>query len=237
MNGKGEIKITTHQEGDWVVVDLEDNGPGIPEEIRDEIFSPFFTTKPVGKGTGLGLNISYKIIEKHSGEVKVFSKPGKTRFQVSLPVDFNKIDSGNSAQVNSYSSDDVKLRRILETTKSVAVVGISDKEDQANHSVPRYLQTQGYKIFPVNPRLEEVLGEKSYPDLISFPEEVDVVEIFRRSEAVPEIVDQAIQIGAKVVWMQEGIVNEAAADTALEAGLEVVMDTCMRATHKRIWAK
>ena len=207
------------------------------EEIRDEIFSPFFTTKPVGKGTGLGLNISYKIIEKHSGEVKVFSKPGKTRFQVSLPVDFNKIDSGNSAQVNSYSSDDVKLRRILETTKSVAVVGISDKEDQANHSVPRYLQTQGYKIFPVNPRLEEVLGEKSYPDLISIPEEVDVVEIFRRSEAVPEIVDQAIQIGAKVVWMQEGIVNEAAADAALEAGLEVVMDTCMRATHKRIWAK
>ena len=237
MNGKGEIKITTHQKGDWVVVDLEDNGPGIPEEIRDEIFSPFFTTKPVGKGTGLGLNISYKIIEKHSGEVKVFSKPGKTRFQVSLPVDFNKIDSGNSAQVNSYSSDDVKLRRILETTKSVAVVGISDKEDQANHSVPRYLQTQGYKIFPVNPRLEEVLGEKSYPDLISIPEEVDVVEIFRRSEAVPEIVDQAIQIGAKVVWMQEGIVNEAAADAALEAGLEVVMDTCMRATHKRIWAK
>jgi hypothetical protein len=139
--------------------------------------------------------------------------------------------------MNAYSSDDVKLRRILETTRSVAVVGISDKEDQANHSVPRYLQSQGYKIFPVNPRLEEVLGEKSYPDLLSIPEEVDVVEIFRRSEAVPEIVDQAIQIGAKVVWMQEGIVNEAAADAALEAGLEVVMDTCMRATHKRIWAK
>ena len=91
-------------------------------------------------------------------------------------------------------------------------------------------------MFPVNPRLESVLGEKAYPDLVSIPEEIDVVEIFRRSEVVPEIVDQAIQIGAKVVWMQEGIINEAAAETALEAGLEVVMDTCMRATHKRLWA-
>jgi signal transduction histidine kinase/predicted CoA-binding protein len=236
MNGKGEIKITTRHEGDWVIVDLEDNGPGIPEEIQEEIFSPFFTTKAVGKGTGLGLNISYKIIEKHAGEVKVFSKPGKTRFQVSLPIDFSKADSNNVASSSSISSDDESLRRILETSRNVAVVGISDKEDQANHTVPKYLQSQGYKMFPVNPRLESVLGEKTYPDLVSIPEEIDVVEIFRRSEVVPEIVDQAIQIGAKVVWMQEGIINEAAAETALEAGLEVVMDTCMRATHKRLWA-
>jgi signal transduction histidine kinase/predicted CoA-binding protein len=236
MNGKGEINITTRQEGDWVIVDLEDNGPGIPEEIQEEVFSPFFTTKAVGKGTGLGLNISYKIIEKHAGEVKVFSKPGKTRFQVSLPIDFSKADSSNSAPSNSISNDDEKLRRILESAKKVAVVGISDKEDQANHTVPRYLQSQGYKIFPVNPSLESVLSEKAYPDLVSIPEKVDVVEIFRRSEAVPEIVDQAILIGAKVVWMQEGIINESAAETALDAGLEVVMDTCMRATHKRLWA-
>jgi len=236
MNGKGEIKITTRHEGDWVIVDLEDNGPGIPEEIQEEIFSPFFTTKAVGKGTGLGLNISYKIIEKHAGEVKVFSKPGKTRFQVSLPIDFSKAESNNVASSSSISSDDESLRRILETSRNVAVVGISDKEDQANHTVPKYLQSQGYKMFPVNPRLESVLGEKTYPDLVSIPEEIDVVEIFRRSEVVPEIVDQAIQIGAKVVWMQEGIINEAAAETALEAGLEVVMDTCMRATHKRLWA-
>jgi len=236
MNGKGEINITTRQEGDWVIVDLEDNGPGIPEEIQEEVFSPFFTTKAVGKGTGLGLNISYKIIEKHAGEVKVFSKPGKTRFQVSLPIDFSKADSSNSAPSNSISNDDEKLRRILESAKKVAVVGISDKEDQANHTVPRYLQSQGYKIFPVNPTLDSVLGEKAYPDLVSIPMKIDVVEIFRRSEAVPEIVDQAILIGAKVVWMQEGIINESAAETALDAGLEVVMDTCMRATHKRLWA-
>ena len=236
MNGKGEIRIATRMEGDRVIIDLEDNGPGIPEKIREEIFSPFFTTKAVGKGTGLGLNISYKIIEKHAGEVKVFSKPGKTRFQVSLPIDFSNADSSNLAPSNSASSDDDKLRRILETANKIAVIGISDKVDQANHTVPKYLQSQGYKIFPVNPSLESVLGEKAYPDLVSIPEPVDVVEIFRRSEAIPEIVDQAILIGAKVVWMQEGIINEAAAETALEAGLEVVMDTCMRATHKRLWA-
>ena len=236
MNGKGEIKITTRLNGDWVIVDLEDNGPGIPEDIQEKIFSPFFTTKAVGKGTGLGLNISYKIIEKHSGEVKVYSKPGKTRFEVSLPIDFSKADHNNSNPSNTIMDDDSKLRRILETSKNIAVVGISDKVDQANHTVPKYLQSQGYKIFPVNPSLESVLGEKVYPDLRSIPEPIDVVEIFRRSEAVPEIVDQAIEIDAKVVWMQEGIINQPAAETALEAGLEVVMDTCMRATHKRLWA-
>lgn len=235
MNGKGEIKITTRQNGDWVIVDLEDNGPGIPDDIQEEIFSPFFTTKAVGKGTGLGLNISYKIIEKHSGEVKVFSKPGKTRFQVSLPIDFSKAESSDLDPTNSISNNDIKLRHILESAKNVAVVGISDKEEQANHTVPKYLQSQGYKIYPVNPTLESVLDEKVYPDLLSIPDTIDIVEIFRRSEAIPEIVDQAIQIGAKVIWMQEGIINETAAAAALEAGLEVVMDTCMRATHKRLW--
>ena len=84
--------------------------------------------------------------------------------------------------------------------------------------------------------LQEILREKSYPDLLSVPEQIDVVEIFRRNEAVPEIIDQAIEIGAKVVWMQEGVINEAAAETAREAGLKVVMDTCMRASHKRLIA-
>ncbi len=235
MNGKGEIAIKTHQNGDWVVVNIEDNGPGIPEDIQEKIFSPFFTTKAVGKGTGLGLNISYKIIEKHGGEVKVFSKPGKTRFQVSLPIDFSKSGKDGGSSPMTVTKDDKDLRRILETVNSVAVVGISDKEDQPNHSVPKYLQSKGYKIYPVNPRLDSVLGEKAYPDLVSIPDPIDVVEIFRRSEAVPEIVDQAIQIGAKYIWMQEGIINESAAETALDAGLEVVMDTCMRATHKRLW--
>lgn len=234
MDGHGEINIKTTLDGDWVIVDLEDNGPGIPEDIQEKIFSPFFTTKAVGKGTGLGLNISYNIVQKHQGEIKVYSKPGKTRFQISLPIDFNKVKTGASPMSNSYDASDEKLGQILDMAKTIAVVGISDKKDQNNHTVPAYLKAQGYKIVPVNPRLEEVLGEKAYPDLLSVPEKVDVVEIFRRSEAVPEIVDQAIQIGAKVIWMQVGVINEAAAETAREAGLEVVMDTCMRATHKRL---
>jgi predicted CoA-binding protein/two-component sensor histidine kinase len=236
MNGQGEIIIKTRKDGEWVIVELEDNGPGIPADIQEKIFSPFFTTKAVGKGTGLGLNISYKIIEKHSGDVKVFSKPGKTRFQVSLPIDFQQVQFGDAPLSDSTTSDD-KLRQILESIKTLAVVGISDKLDQVNHTVPKYLQSQGYKIIPINPSLKEVLGEKAYPDLLSVKEPIDVVEIFRRNEAVPEIVDQAIEIGAKVVWMQEGVINEFAADIAREAGLDVVMDTCMRATHKRLLAE
>lgn len=237
MNGKGEIGIKTHQNGEWITVEIADNGPGMPEDIQEKIFSPFFTTKAVGKGTGLGLNISYKIIEKHSGEIKVYSKPGKTKFLVNLPIDFQQVKLGSTPAMNSNNTNDDKLRSILESTKTIAVVGISDKSDQVNHTVPQYLQSQGYKIIPVNPALDEVLGENAYPDLLSIEEPVDVVEVFRRNEAVPEIVDQAIEIGAKVVWMQEGVINEYAAETAREAGLEVVMDTCMRATHKRLWAK
>jgi hypothetical protein len=219
-----------------VIVELVDNGPGIPEDIQREIFSPFFTTKAVGKGTGLGLNISYNNVQKHAGEIKVFSKPGKTRFQICLPVDFKKVELGTMPLSNSIETSDEELNEILESTKTVAVVGISNKPEQPNHSVPAYLQSQGYRIIPVNPMLQEVLGEKSYPDLLSVPEHIDVVEVFRRNEAVPEIVDQAIEVGAKVVWMQEGVINEVAAETAREAGLEVVMDTCMRATHKRLRA-
>jgi predicted CoA-binding protein len=234
MDGKGQITLRTQQQGDWIVVEIEDTGPGIPEEIQSKIFSPFFTTKPVGKGTGLGLNISYKIIQKHGGEIKVFSQPGKTRFQVCLPVNFESVQSGSTVLSSIPTPGNEELIAILDSVKNIAVVGMSAHEDQPNYTVPAYLKEQGYRIIPVNPNVEEVLDAKSYPDLISVPDPVDLVLVFRRSEAVPEVVDQAIEKGAKVVWMQEGIVNEAAAQKALDAGLEVVMNTCMRATHKRL---
>ena len=237
MEGQGEIILRTRSAGDWITVEIEDNGAGIPEEVQNNIFSPFFTTKPVGKGTGLGLNISYNIIQKHNGEIKVFSNPGKTRFVINLPVDFGKVKSESTPITVMQMTTDEKLQEILKNTRTIAVVGITEHKDLPSYSVPAYLQSQGYRIIPVNPNLEQVLGEKAYPDLISVPDPVDVALIFRRSEAVPPIVDQAIEIGAKVVWMQEGIVNESAANIAREAGLDVVMDTCMRATHKRLMVK
>ena len=130
--------------------------------------------------------------------------------------------------------DDDQMRRILESAKTIAVVGMSSRPERPSNSVPAYLQAHGYRIIPVNPNLDQALGEQAYPDLLSVPEPVDVVEIFRRSEDVRPIVEQAIQAGAKVIWMQEGIVNEEAADLARRAGLDVVMDACMRATHKRL---
>jgi hypothetical protein len=114
---------------------------------------------------------------------------------------------------------------IIKGSHSVAMVGLSSNPERASHRVASYLQSRGYRVIPVNPREREVLGERAYPDLTSIPEKVDVVDIFRRSEDVPPIVDEAIRIGAKAVWMQEGIVNEAAASRAREAGLAVVMDT------------
>jgi hypothetical protein len=124
-------------------------------------------------------------------------------------------------------------RRILQAAKTLAVVGLSRHEHRPGYYVPAYMQSAGYRVIPVNPNLEEALGEKAYPDLLSIPEPVDVVVIFRRSEDVPPVVEQAIQIGAKVIWMQLGIVNKAAAERARAAGLEVVMDSCIKIDHQR----
>jgi len=124
--------------------------------------------------------------------------------------------------------------RILRERRTVAVVGISADEEKASYRVARYLKEHGYRIIPINPREKEVLGERCYPDLCSVPEQIEVVDVFRRPRFVPRIVAEAMYAGAKVVWMQEGIVHEAAARRAREAGMEVVMDRCMMKEHKRL---
>lgn len=123
---------------------------------------------------------------------------------------------------------------ILRKYKRIAVVGLSSDETQPSLGVAQYLQEHGYDITPVNPHETEVLGKRAYPDLKSLPERPEVVQVFRRPEFVGEVVDEAIDIGADVVWMQLGIVNEEAAQRAREAGLEVVMDRCMRTEHRRM---
>ena len=123
---------------------------------------------------------------------------------------------------------------VLRKYRTVAVVGISPRDDRPSYRVARYLQEQGYRIIPVNPRETEVLGEPCYPDLCSVPEAVEVVDVFRRARLVPRLVAEALYVGAKVVWMQEGIVHEAAARRARAAGLEVVMDRCMMVEHRKL---
>lgn len=129
---------------------------------------------------------------------------------------------------------DHELKEILQSTKTIASVGLSSNQEKESYWIALYLQQQGYRIIPVNPTADEILGEKAYPDLDSVPEKIDVVQVFRRPEDVPPIVDDAIRAGAKVVWMQEGIAHEEAAQKAREAGLQVVMDACMRSTHRRL---
>ncbi|HKI53689.1 MAG TPA: CoA-binding protein [Anaerolineales bacterium] len=127
------------------------------------------------------------------------------------------------------------VREMLEAANTIASVGVSSRPEKESYGVVSYLKGQGYKIYPVNPTADEIMGEKAYPSLSDIPGKVDVVQIFRKPEDVPPIVDEAIKIGAKVVWMQEGIVNEEAEQKAEGAGLFVVMDTCMRAAHQ--WLK
>jgi uncharacterized protein len=131
-------------------------------------------------------------------------------------------------------NNDQKMKDILLSIKTIASVGLSSNPEKESYWIVSYLKDQGYHIIPVNPTSTEILGEKAYPDLESVPKKIDVVQVFRKSEDVPPIVDDAIKVGAKVVWMQEGIVNEEAAQKARDAGLQVVMDACMRATHRRL---
>jgi uncharacterized protein len=125
------------------------------------------------------------------------------------------------------------IQQILEKSRTIAVVGLSSNPMRPSHEVTEYMQRAGYRIIPVNPNEREVLGEKSYARLEDVPEKIDVVNIFRRAEEVPPVVESAIRIGAKVVWMQLGVENEEAAEQARAAGLAVVEDACILIEHRR----
>jgi len=126
-----------------------------------------------------------------------------------------------------------RITELLKTAKTIAVVGLSDSPLRTSHGVSLYMQSQGYRIIPVNPNITEWLGEKAYPALLDVPEKIDIVNVFRRSDAVPEVVEQAIQIQAPAIWMQEGVMHEEAAERARQAGIFVVMDLCILKEHRK----
>lgn len=123
---------------------------------------------------------------------------------------------------------------LLRKYKTIAVVGLSPNRMRASHGVSQYMQSQGYRIIPVNPGHTEILGEKSYRRLEDIPEPVEIVNVFRRSEETGPVIDSAIAIGARAVWLQEGVVNQAGAEKARAAGLDVVMDSCILKEHRRM---
>jgi uncharacterized protein len=142
------------------------------------------------------------------------------------------VDPSCELPLRNAASEEV--HQILAAAKTVAVIGLSDKPHRDSFHVAAYLQQQGYRIIPVHPRIASALGEKAYARLSDVPQAVDIVDIFRRPEAVPEIVEQAITIGARVIWMQEGIAHNTAADRARAAGLQVVMNKCMLKEHRNL---
>ena len=126
------------------------------------------------------------------------------------------------------------IPELLRSARTIAVVGLSRNRKRPSYGVSEYMQRAGYRIIPVNPQETEVLGERAYPSLEAIPEHIDIVDVFRRSEFVPEIVEAAIRVGAGAVWMQEGVADEAAAERARAAGLAVVMDRCILKEHRKM---
>jgi predicted CoA-binding protein len=133
-----------------------------------------------------------------------------------------------------YAPDDEELGSILNTAKTIAVVGLSSNPERYSFEVASYLKAKGYRVIPVNPHETEVLGETAYPSLEDVPEAIDVVDVFRRPEETPEIARQAVAVGAKVLWLQSGIVNDEARVIAEDGGVQVVMGVCIMTTHRRL---
>jgi uncharacterized protein len=125
-----------------------------------------------------------------------------------------------------------QIGEVLKRSRNIAVVGLSNSPLRASHGVAAYMQTQGYRIIPVNPTITDALGEQSYSSLMDVKEKIDIVNIFRRPEFVPQVVDQAIQLKVPVIWMQEGVIHEQAAKKARQAGIFVVMDHCILKEHR-----
>ena len=139
-----------------------------------------------------------------------------------------------TAPGQAVQPSDQEIKKLLQSAHTIAVVGLSSSRVRASYGVSQYMQSAGYRIIPVNPNERQVLGEKVYARLEDVPEKIDVVNVFRRSEFVPEIVNAAIRVGARAIWMQEGVVDEAAAQRARDAGLFVIMDSCILKEHRRL---
>lgn len=152
---------------------------------------------------------------------------------MSLPVIVlaSATDAATIVFVSTLTETD-SIADLLKRSKTIAVVGLSNSPLRPSHGVSAYMQTNGYRIIPVNPNIKGALGEKAYPSLLAVPEKIDIVNIFRRPEFVDEIVDQAIQLKVPAIWMQEEVVNELAAEKARKAGIFVIMDRCILKEHK-----
>ena len=146
----------------------------------------------------------------------------------------DNVSDKNSCEMPDHNPPSEEIQEILKTSKTIAVVGLSDKPDRDSFRVGSYLKEKGYRVIPVNPARNEILGEKSYPDLSSVPEKIDVVDIFRAVEAIPGIIDEAIKVGAGTVWMQLGLAHRESAEKARKAGLKVVQARCIKIEHSRM---
>ena len=235
LNENGEIKITTKNMGDWISVEIQDNGSGIPESIKHKVFDPFFTTKPPGKGTGLGLDISYKIItQKHHGDIQLYSQPGFTSFQIIIPKHLDEVIKNKTLIPTSILPVNEYFTQIVNQTNSIAVVHVSPIKEQPNCYIPEFFLEKGFKVYLIHPTLESWNGHKVFRSLKEVSDPIDLVLLFESSDVAVKTVEIAIKKTVKTIWMQEGIINLEAAEAARKEHLNVVMDKCFYTTWKRI---
>jgi predicted CoA-binding protein len=142
--------------------------------------------------------------------------------------------SGNECEIPDRNPLSEEIKEVLENAKTIAIVGLSDKQERDSYKVASYLKEKGYKIIPVNPSKDEILGEKSYPDLKSIREKVDIVDVFRKIEAVPGIVDEAIELNPGTIWLQLGLAHRESAVKAEEAGIRFVQSKCLKIEHNKL---
>ncbi|MDH5403858.1 MAG: ATP-binding protein [Candidatus Heimdallarchaeota archaeon] len=228
LEGKGTIKITTKNYDNFIYIEIEDNGPGIPKEIKDKIFDPFFTTKKQGQGTGLGLDITYKIItQKHRGDIKVISSPGFTCFRIILPINFEDAEIDFSSISFHNRIDDSEIRKIFAESKNIAVINISKDQENVSCLKSKFLQSNGYNIYEISTD-NPILTQQAYPSFAELPEKADILLLFpNQKEDVIEITKEAINHGVSYIWIQEGFYSDEIELIGEKAGKIVVMDKCI----------
>ena len=170
-----------------------------------------------------------RLPNRTSGERDANQPQARDQTELSVPNATNTLNAGEAEQYQ----DSLAIQRVLNTAKTIAIVGLSNNELRASYFVGYYLKRHGYRVIPVNPRATEILGETSYASLLDVPEPVDIVNVFRAPDALPEIAQQTVQIGAGALWCQFGVINETGARTAEDGGATVIMDRCIKVEHAR----
>ncbi|KAB2897292.1 MAG: response regulator [Kofleriaceae bacterium] len=232
-HGDGTVRVSLIGVDAWVILEVRNGGEPIPANAMAHLFEPFRPGEGSRGGLGLGLYIVERIVHAHGGSIRAESS---SQLGTTFTVRWPRYPAGHEDSVSEphHNPSDAELRALLESATTIAIVGASSNPDRPSNEIMQLLLDAGYRVIPVNPRETEVLGQRAVASLADIGERVDIVDVFRRSEDTPAIAAEAVAIGARALWLQEGVSNEDAAARARAGGLTVVMDRCIGVTHRAL---